>query len=72
MTSIRSGVSQCALCGQQLVGGVGLCAAHHSMPEVGWAAANRIMCDFFHRGIAAPRLSPSEAAGDPTHRADTV
>jgi hypothetical protein len=29
---------------------------HHHVPETGWAATNRIMCDFVHRGIVIRRV----------------
>jgi hypothetical protein len=29
-----------------------------------WAAENRIMCDFIHRGIVPPRLPAAERADD--------
>jgi hypothetical protein len=74
MMSTYCVLSRCALCGQQLIGREGLCAAHHNMAEEGWAAVNRIMCDFFHRGVAAPRLSPSGRVsnGDSTDGAEAV
>jgi hypothetical protein len=61
MTSTSLPVSWCALCGGRLMDGASLCAGHHRGDgETGWAAVNRVMCDFFHRGIAAPRLGPAE------------
>jgi hypothetical protein len=77
MMSTSCVLSRCAVCGLQLVGAEGLCAVHHTVAGEGWAAVNRIMCDFFHRGVAAPRLSPSErdGDGDPTggaRRSDVV
>lgn len=60
MTSISSTVGLCALCGQQMADGMSLCPGHHNGTDAAWAAVNRIMCDFVHRGIAAPRLSRSE------------
>ena len=54
----------CMLCGQQLVAGDGLCAYHNLEREDGWAAVNRIMCDFFHRGFVPPRLSAVERGDD--------
>lgn len=50
----------CASCGLQLTGDLGLCPHHHCVYGDDWALANRIWCDFFHRGIAHPRLSPIE------------
>lgn len=65
----------CALCAQHPVdGGTGLCAGHHAGAETGWAAVNRIMCDFLHRGVAPPRLEPAErvAGGDSRYAAEVV
>ena len=49
----------CLVCGQR-VRGVALCAHHAGGAADGWAANNRIMCDFVHRGIAPPRLRPAD------------
>jgi hypothetical protein len=48
----------CASCGLELSGYAaadGVCLHHHPVEE-GWAASNRVMCDFFHRGIVRARL----------------
>jgi hypothetical protein len=37
-----------------------LCPHHPLMFEDEWAAVNRIMCDFFHRGQVPARLSLAE------------
>lgn len=58
-------MSLCASCGLQLAGESNLCAHHHVGSEDDWASVNRIMCDFVHRGKAAPRLSPSERNDEP-------
>jgi hypothetical protein len=57
------GTSLCAVCGQQVAASTGLCGQHIAA-EVGWAAANRIMCDFVHRQIAPPRLDAAERLSD--------
>lgn len=54
------GMSLCASCGLQLTGDAALCPHHHCVYGDDWAVANRIMCDFFHRGKVPPRLMPSE------------
>lgn len=48
-------MSLCALCANS---DVELCSYHHFVP-VGddWAASNRAMCDFLHRGIVLPRVT---------------
>jgi len=53
-------MSLCASCGLQLTGNAGLCPHHHCVYGDDWAEANRIMCDFFHRGVVPARLSEKE------------
>lgn len=56
----------CASCGlTTLSGDVALCPHHHAVYGDDWAIMNRIMCDFFHRGIEPPRL-PKEDRDDVT------
>jgi hypothetical protein len=55
-----SGMSLCASCGLQLIGDADLCPHHHCVYGDGWAVANRIMCDFFHRKKIPPRLSRAD------------
>ena len=52
-------MSYCANCGLQLSGDSALCP-HHLIDTDDWAATNRIMCEFFHRGQEPPRLSERE------------
>jgi len=47
-------VSLCAQCGQPTFDSGGLCPYHNSGHGDDWAAGNRIMCDFLHRGIVSP------------------
>lgn len=54
---------RCAQCGFEMAGDVELCP-HHDVREHGWAASNRVMCDFVHRGKTPPRLSPEERADE--------
>jgi hypothetical protein len=61
-------VSPCPLCGQQLAGNATLCARHAGLAAESWAASNRIMCDFFHRGIAPPRVDTAERIADLSRR----
>ena len=58
------GVSVCASCGLQLSGESALCPHHHCVFGDDWATANRLMCDFFHRGKIPPRLGPKERDDD--------
>lgn len=44
----------CSSCGTSLPGpGPNLCPHHHN-PDTEWAAANRVFCDFLHRGVDPP------------------
>jgi hypothetical protein len=67
-------VSLCTSCGLDIPDGVDLCP-HHQGVYGGheWAVANRIMCDFFHRGRAPRRLTEAERDDDvntATHTSD--
>jgi hypothetical protein len=57
-------MSLCVLCGAQLGGDASLCAQHQAVTALDWAAENRIMCDFLHRGIVPQRLSAAERGND--------
>jgi hypothetical protein len=61
-------MSLCSVCGQQVVGNAGLCARHAAVSTDGWAVGNRIMCDYFHRGIAPPRLPVADRIDDVKRR----
>ena len=47
-------MSLCALCGQPTLDSGSLCTYHNSGQGDDWAAGNRIICDFLHRGIVSP------------------
>ena len=47
-------MSLCAYCGHPSSGSAGLCTHHALHDEADWAASNRVMCDFVHRGITTP------------------
>jgi hypothetical protein len=49
-------VSVCACCGGPTFDGAEICAHHLLWVEepLAWSDANRIMCDFIHRGIEPP------------------
>jgi len=53
-------VSLCAQCGLSVPGDESLCLWHHNVSGDTWSAANRIWCNFFHRGIPIPRLVEPE------------
>jgi hypothetical protein len=53
-------MSLCSACGLPLADDGALCPHHHCVYGDDWAAANRIMCDFFHRGKVPPRLTRTE------------
>jgi len=56
-------MSLCALCGHRTLGTEEICLFHFfRTADDDWAAANRIMCDFLHRGIVPP-APPEPAAG---------
>jgi hypothetical protein len=57
-------MSLCASCGLQLSGDTGLCPHHHCVQGDDWAVTNRLMCDFFHRGIVPPRLGAHDRDDD--------
>jgi hypothetical protein len=52
-------MTTCALCGIEVAEDVPLCAHHLFGHEEDWAASNRVMCDFVHRGVI-PRRLPRE------------
>jgi hypothetical protein len=52
-------MNPCASCGAELSPAMNLCPHHHA-PQAGWAATNRIMCDFVHRGIVIRRVPVAE------------
>jgi hypothetical protein len=52
-------MSACVLCGLEVRDDVALCAHHLFGNEEDWAACNRVMCDFVHRGVT-PRRLPRE------------
>jgi hypothetical protein len=51
-------MSLCVLCAQPTVGRDDVCAYHLHSHGDDWATANRIMCDFLHRGVVPS--APSE------------
>lgn len=53
----------CPECGSSLYGEADLCP-YHVVTSENWARGNRIMCEFFHRGIVPPRISPAERDDD--------
>jgi hypothetical protein len=52
----------CAQCGNVTVGNAEICNEHLGYPNDDWAQANRMMCDFVHRGIVPP--APPERYAD--------
>lgn len=51
----------CAYCGAEAFRADPLCPHHTWTPADDWAAGNRIMCDFIHRGIVAPAPADGNA-----------
>ena len=54
---------RCASCGSEVSQAMALCPHHHA-DDAGWAATNRIMCDFLHRGISSRRLPETDRVDD--------
>ncbi|MBI1848371.1 MAG: hypothetical protein HY294_09900 [Candidatus Rokubacteria bacterium] len=50
-------MSRCGYCGAEIQGDDALCPYHHSGLGENWAEGNRLMCDFFHRGLIPARLA---------------
>ena len=44
-------MSLCVQCAQPMSGSSEICAYHTAGHTDDWAKGNRLMCDFFHRGI---------------------
>lgn len=57
-------LSLCASCGLQIRSDTALCPHHHCVFGDDWATANRMMCDFFHRGIVPSRLPKKDQSDD--------
>jgi hypothetical protein len=53
-------MSRCAYCGQPTVGAGPICVGHDMPDRDDWATANRMMCDFVHRGVVSPMPRRSE------------
>jgi hypothetical protein len=56
-------MATCASCGGSVADRSGLCP-HHVRVEVGWAEANRIMCNFVHRKVSPRRPGPDPRDSD--------
>jgi hypothetical protein len=56
-------MNRCASCGVEVSETIALCQ-HHYIPDTGWAATNRMMCDFLHRCVAPPRVPAAEREHD--------
>lgn len=57
-------MSLCSSCGVQLSEDGELCPHHHYVYADDWALNNRIMCNFFHRGVVPDRLTAKERNDD--------
>jgi len=47
-------MSLCPYCGHPAFGPGPICLYHDTPDRNDWATANRIMCDFVHRGVVSP------------------
>jgi hypothetical protein len=56
-------MNRCASCGAETSEPMQLCLHHHA-DDIRWAATNRIMCNFLHRGATPPRVPVAERASD--------
>jgi hypothetical protein len=65
-------MNRCNQCGIELSGAFTLCPHHHLHDDPGWAATNRIMCDFVHRALEPPRLPSAGHADDVARCFDEV
>lgn len=57
-------MNRCNQCGIELHEAFTLCPHHHVHNDPGWAATNRIMCDFVHRGLVPQRVAPANGEDD--------
>ena len=57
-------MNRCNQCGIELPEALTLCPHHHLPNDQGWAATNRIMCDFVHRGLVPWRVPPAGREDD--------
>jgi len=55
-------MSLCPMCGITVMTGDGICPWHTRSNDTTWAEGNRVMCDFFHRGILRP-VEPERYGG---------
>jgi hypothetical protein len=54
----------CSQCGMMNYGR-DLCVHHHQVLGDDWAKSNKIMCDFFHRGVLLARVAEDPSDWDP-------
>ena len=57
-------MSVCSFCGFHIRGNSELCPYHHddNFLALDWATGNRLMCNFFHRGISSKAVCTCDAA----------
>jgi len=61
----------CASCGLQISDLVEMCPHHAYLAGTeSWSRENRIMCDFFHRGVIPKRLTEAERAEEVIYAPD--
>jgi hypothetical protein len=69
-------MSFCVLCGASGPDDGNICS-YHFVTDARWADANRIVCDFVHRGIVPVRLPPAQrdeitVLGDPEEAGEAL
>jgi hypothetical protein len=57
-------MSMCALCAQPTLGPGEFCSYHTAGQSDDWATGNRLMCDFFHRGLVPATPGDAERSVD--------
>jgi hypothetical protein len=55
-------MSLCVICGYPTLADADVCGHHTSSFADNWAAGNRLMCDFLHRGIVSTAPAGRAAA----------
>lgn len=57
-------MSLCPQCGNALWGDYQFCPGHWDLYDENWHIANKIWCDYLHRGVPVPRLFPEPLTDD--------
>ena len=52
--------NRCIRCGSYLSEGREICPHHLAGQGLEWHLVNKIMCDYFHRGVTPPRVKENQ------------